>query len=549
MVKYNYIFKIIFIVYESKQYNFEDSLYESIYTRGVINKKIIFLLIDVANLSLKNSKIDFSNEINFQIYYNFYVSLLNIHISQRNLILKIVKYFPKITKKFIYHLLSIIGIYLKLLVNLIIEAARLYEKNLFENIKYGCSKQIVFAFNFPEHAFNYVSGNDLLVYSSFAEYLISESKLHSFKLISVDEYVRPSKVLEPSDVNHENFLSIPRISIQSKYSALNFFKKIPRIVVAIFRFGPLEALLFLRGEFRGNQVNSLCNYVRSIGECSVKIFGLMDCDFGHYGYRNYDSGNLFSFSYARKNVFPPGTNFQNLLSQAKSRIDYEAIFNEITPQLLTGYIRQVGILSGERALNEVKRELNRNYGAKFWQPKLSKHVVTSLGFESRFSQKVVPLSDEKLFRVIIFDVPVKKINDQISYSLGGDFSELKIFLDPFFQEILEVLKKFPVEIVIKPKYSTIRTGLNENLNNCSKCIVTSPYVRLADLIETSNLVIAHPYTTAAFFTKSLGIDAIYYIPDFFGEIFFYQNSSDIILGKSALHEYLQTTCGNFIDTK
>ena len=148
------------------------------------------------------------------------------------------------------------------------------------------------------------------------------------------------------------------------------------------------------------------------------------------------------------------------------------------------------------------------------------------------------------FQIALFDVPA--LSDEVMLDCGQtsnffDIKNLQNFINDIvtIKQRVEMINKISISIILKTKRQYTKSYLKKyfeflfQLESKKILKIAPPDVNMFDLIASSNLIIAYPFTAPAYVAESLGVQSIYYDPT--GEVL-----SDHFGDKNSTINFVQT---------
>lgn len=378
-------------------------------------------------------------------------------------------------------------------------------------------KKIILTINFPSHGFNYHSKYSDSSISSFGEYLHDYvSKNNEVRIFSVNEYTRNSKKNEQHTIDKKPtslILQNKRCFVKKKFS-LNFF------------FGNLlKSITLWKGQNRTFSIVNVSEYaselhlipyldlIEKISQYNEieKVFIMPFTALEFFRKHPSIKDKVFVFYYSENFLIPP---IRELLNK-------EHNFSDLNISCLGGYCKVFGLTGNIDYLYDFVSNLFRIKRENF--PTVHEFPCV-IGYESLFR----PKARNKKFTIALFDVPAEAVEIQFERSMIGDMTTNLDFVSEYLNDIIALSKKWEVKILLKPKYSLSNTNYDLDYRNIlNKFIdlysynfeISDPYARLADIVDSADLVISFPYTSTYRFSLLRGKPSFFYIPSKFANIF------------------------------
>jgi hypothetical protein len=403
---------------------------------------------------------------------------------------------------------------------------------------------------FPQHAFNYEE--NISTPNSFYEFLLQNKILGNSELVSLDEYVRPSKFRESSKIsnNIENVLSANRLILTKntiRNKLFNIFRKAgvalreykgQKIPFSFFHF-----IFFCRQFNFYSEVCQVLNKLKTRNNIISGLYFLSFTDQGLFKYLNNEDLKISVFSYSQ-NLFTPPANYN-------FQVVYNNSIEEISDYHISECDASIFSLFFENAINcnfaishfnNLKIYLNNKYSIDLRIYTLNDkfRYFANLGYEG-IEILNIPINQVS---VIIFDVPIESYIQSLGNNFCGDITMSKDFIENFYCEIFKFLKMYKYQIYIKPKYALIENSeyylfICELANKFGDNIhVINPYSKLKTQSNLFSGNINFTYTSTTYTMKHLTYSSFFYVPEKYSKI--YGNSENQIAKGSQILNFLNT---------
>ena len=454
---------------------------------------------------------------------------------------KIFYNFQKIKSKKIRVFLCLILIYFNIFLSLIkslLSLAFLYD--FFPRKE--SHKKIILTIGFPSHGFNYHSKYSDSNISSFGEYLHDYvSKNNEVRIFSVNEYIRNSKKHEQHIIDKKLTSLIfqnKRCFVKKKFS-LNFF------------FGNLfKSITLWKSQNRSFSIVNIAEYVSELQLIPYldliekisqynqieKIFIMPFTALEFFRKHPSIKDKVFVFYYSENYLIPP----------ARQLSDKEHNFNDLNISALGGYCKVFGMTGN---MNYLYDFVENSFGIKRKNLPELDELPCVIGYESLFR----PNFESEQFTIALFDVPAESVEVQFARSMIGDMTADLGFITEFLEDFIYLSKVWNLKVLFKPKYSLSNTIYDENYKIVINRLISrlganleivDPYARLADMVDNSDLVISFPYTSTHKFSKLLGRNSYFYIPNKYTKYFLsYCYRSDSLYGLDEIQKKLISLWG------
>ena len=489
---------------------------------------------------LKKNQLKNNNDVyGDQFYLDCINRFLQFHYKKRVLLYKRVLKF-KVFKECHFILTNLILYWGFILKSILIENAQKYEVS--NSNSFSTEDNIIICFGFPEHALNYEEINYSTQRNSFAEILLNERK-ESFKLYSIDKYIRPSKSLEKNThINDDGLfsLNVDDIRIISHINKnpisifLNFIKSFKlffelfnRVNFYLYSFYLVQKNIF-------DKIERVLNSFTSRPNISIEFYVLAYYDIGLLKYFKQDKIAIKYFIYSQNIIIPSGK------SLMQSILDFNYDFNEKylfeTDSLIYSNNLENGLGFSENIsiVNKLKEKVNLKYNLKLKLGHIENNIFSpsNLGFEN--IENIMVDSNS----ILIFDVPIETKESTFSRSLTGDFTANSVFVNEFFSDIFYHAQKYQLNVYLKPKYSTSFKDQSENIISIAdhyalKLKFINPYSKIKLVNNKFNFAFHFPFTSTFQTCNNLSYQGYFYIPNSFINNFFIHET--LILGSNNLN--------------
>jgi hypothetical protein len=390
------------------------------------------------------------------------------------------------------------------------------------------SGAVVLAIGFPEHSFSVSlrEGKLSAIPASFGDFFTA--RYPGATLISVDEYVRPSKSREDHETAQmdRRSKSLTRHKSERRWHAGVTIRRMCRMAWEIGALAPrlvrcrgaaLFELMFYVYWARG------FDYVRmaeELGKRLEAIFVLpLSSGLGMLPHLSATHEKLICYSYSQNYCEPPTT----LLNQERhfnTSCDYRTALAEISPDGWRISGKAEGFTDIFEYVNSLKRFLRTRFSLElpvdgFSQP-LQQPLL--LGFETAGAR----LPERKARYIVIFDVPPEARHHQLSRHFCGNLSYDFSVVSDFLRELSQTCIECGFEVFLKPKYSLQNYAaeygrlLRELLAaHPSHFHLLSPYGDARPVLESAAASVSMPFTSMKLLCDHVSLPSLYYLPERF----------------------------------
>jgi hypothetical protein len=464
-------------------------------------------------------------------------SFLQFHYKKRVFIYKRVLKFNvfKECHFIIFNLILYWGFILK---SILIENAQKYEASN----SFSTEDNIIICFGFPEHALNYEEINHSTQRNSFAEILLNEIK-ESYKLYTIDKYIRPSKSLEKNthinddglfSLNVDDIRIISHINKNPISIILNFIKSF-KLFYELFNtvnFYLYSFYLVQKNIF--NKIEIVLNRFNYKGNISFEFYLLAYYDIGLIKYLKQDKIAIKYFIYSQNIIIPSGKSLMQSILDLNYDFNEKYLFETDSVIYSNNLENGLGFSENISIVNKLKEKVNLKYNLKLKLGHMENNIFSpsNLGFENIENITVDSNS------ILIFDVPIETKESTFSRSLTGDFTANSSFVNEFFSDIFYCAKKYHLNVYLKPKYSTSFKDISENIIGIAdqyglKLRFINPYSKIKLVNYKFNFAFHFPFTSTFQTCNNLSYQGYYYIPNSFIDNFFKHKT--LILGSNNLN--------------
>jgi hypothetical protein len=407
---------------------------------------------------------------------------------------------------------------------------------------------VVLTIGFPEHSFSVSAREGKLseIPSSFADFFLA--RYADATLLSVDEYVRPSKRREDEKTLQDGSLSttLPRCKSTRRFSAGRFISNmlhvareiaalIPRLLrhrgVALFE---LMSYTYWARSF---------DYVRIAGLLGTRLEAIfvlpLSSGLGILPHLRATHEKLICYSYSQNYCEPPTV----LLARERyfsTDCDCRIALADISPDAWRISGKAEGFTDVFEYMNSLKRFLNRQFALELpidgfsqssQQPLLLGYETAGAGIPQRGARYIV-----------IFDVPPEARHEQLSRHFCGNLSYDFSVVSEFLRELAQACVECGFDVFLKPKYSLGNYAaeygrlLRDLLTDYkSRFQLLSPYTNARAVIESAAASISMPFTSMKLVCDHASLPSFYYMPERFRVSFTRHGSrADIHFGKAQL---------------
>ncbi len=381
------------------------------------------------------------------------------------------------------------------------------------------TKNIIICFGFPDYSFSFQQNSNYA--SSFAEFLMLNNLINSDdKLLSIDEYIRPSRKKENKEIKFPERLNRIIINKRRNYKSII---EIPRYLFESFkefkkRFSTKSFLLFFFYYEKYSKAKLIEDLIKQIGLGKIKeTYALSLYDIGVLKYQN-NFMNINFFNYSQNCFIPPSTNIYDRILNKSENKKLNLLLEEITFNIFSMYHNnQINLNYHLRFLNSVITKIKNEYGVSLQKSNIVTNLVDSnLGFER--IKKIKLKSESK--NVLLFDIPIESINNTLRRQFTGDFFATKTFMEEFYKEILEISNNCKINLFLKPKYSISKKSISNFYTNLFNQLsiknfnfeIIDPYDKIDIGEKKFDLMINLPYTSTYYTLRSLTKRNVYYVP-------------------------------------
>ncbi len=371
------------------------------------------------------------------------------------------------------------------------------------------NQKLIFAADFPSHAFSFGSNYELSSTSSFAEFL-KKRYGESLCLVSLDEYIRASKTTEcQKKLLDSELKNLERIKLRKKFSIILFIKRLLNFIET-YPISSLKSIFdFLRAIYH---IESM-RYQQIISQVNCETFYVLP--FSEFNYFDGNSNEFIrTFQYSENFIVPPFN---------CGGVEENTGVGVVTALLNPGVLSSIFPIEGFSSLySRVSDDLIRELlGTTIVKESVKLDMPVHLGYETSFG-----LKSEGPF-VAIFDNPPESIKTQFARSISGDITANEDFVRDFLEETFKSANDYGYKVLFKPKYSLENSarGSYKNLllaileKYRGNVILADPYARLGDILHASSLVISLPFTSTKTFADFMNIPSYYYVPKAYYDLF------------------------------
>ena len=320
---------------------------------------------------------------------------------------------------------------------------------------------------FPDHSFNY-SQDYHINPNSFVEYsLFNKIYSQNEKIISLDEYTRPSKIKSiKNKIKFSKPLNFKRFKIKKKTNITNLLTLFPFIVHSLFdffrsykSFSILAFSYFLRNKTISEKY--LRVYDRLIKK-GVKVNNIILLH-THYIYGSvfslFDRSKIKTFNYSQ-NYLIPTSNINNewtLQNNNFNKIPTKKLLDELYLRLFSEYyINPINFSLHGKFFSSMRQKINKKYGTRFIdsnsiEETQNKHyhsnIFSNLGYENI---EIIDLGEDR--SILFCDNSIESKEKNISRDFFGDIIALEDFMYNFYKEIIYAAKTLNIKVYYKGKY-------------------------------------------------------------------------------------------------
>jgi hypothetical protein len=407
---------------------------------------------------------------------------------------------------------------------------------------------------FPEHAFSY-QPNKKAYPKSFAEYLLIQG-LHQEngqKLVSIDEYVRPSKKFEtgsaaaaPADAPATlNRIRIqPQIQVSGWISGIQQFFRLLSAYKSRYGFkGVLSLAEFAGQSYTGERLKAVLEAIKKNGMQIRSVYQMVYMETGLLKYDKKTLPLIQVFSYAQNAFMPPSAAVMKNMFNKTGFFQAEEILEENDTHTFSFFYQGIcGFTYHAFLINFFRQYVNSRFGLS-----LPVHTIqdagtmpVNLGYESVYS---MPEQLNPVKTILVFDVPLETPEAVLRNTIMGDRSAMQDFITAFHHDIAWAARQLGWQIYLKPKYSLASPALPDSYKQLvqglrdepgNRFTVLDPYCTVQVSEQPIDLMINFPFTSTFYSMADVCRRAVYYVPDGFTEGFSEGVEDKLIQGRSAL---------------
>lgn len=480
----------------------------------------------IASLPLRKSLIG-GDDVEYQIHIDTISELMLLHFRQRKFIFIFLSKF-RIKNRNLFSSISFAILACSSLVNLVAAMLRLGRSYTVEINETNLG--VVIATSFPSHSFSVeransrkASQNTRRLYSSFGEYLLDEELSAKIRVISCGELVRHSKAKEKNtNISIASLNSLNRLQAFRSFKLKAFILDCKCSVIWALRNLPIlhdNPFLFLRKYklfLTSLKFRRLFTHLTVSGVYIKRIYTCpFDESLGDLKYDLQYRNMVVTYSYAGNIFIPPSSLGNAKLTDELTVWDY---LRGIPLQAFSLSGNFVGFTNSYELVRKAKAGLYcyfSHYELSDFSFGFTRSIPCALGYEE-VVRNISPFNGKT---VAVFDVPPETRETQMRRAVIGDRTCDFEFIRNFIAEICDVANKTNSRVIFKPKYSVMNYDSKYRefieflrLTLADKFLVVSPYARLKDILDESDLCLTFPYGTTKSLAEHLAIKSFYFIP-------------------------------------
>jgi len=539
MIKlFNQIFMISFNSYTEYVSSINNINNWEIKRRNIYNSlnDLVFTFIKRKSLKTKINNQFLLDYINYFLYDHF--SIRYKYLKNR-----------RIKSKFIFW--SFIQLYLSSLRTILISVKN--NSFDFELGKISDIKDVNVCIGFPVHAFNY-NIEYINNPGSFIEYLIVNNFIkENDKILSINEYIRPSFKLEKKLKNQISPKNFKRILINRKFNFLRLLINLFSIPYLFFYFFIKNKSFsfsffsyFVRNYLLSQHFNFLIQKIQNRKITIKNIFVLNHQNISGLIYKKYQKLIKF-FNYSQHYTIATSSINSYLIGNNKG-LDLSKIISELHTRLFSEFhLNPINFSNYSKNFSKFRNLINQKYNIRTLDKNSKIEINNSYFKEKVFSNigyenlEFIKFNSSK--NIMFCDNTIESMELNFSRDIMGDIIALKEFIYHFHKEIYEVSKESNYNLYFKGKYMN-NLVLNLMMEEISNSLNIKIYVinSYSKIILPNNqkfdLTIHLPFSSTYYTFNHLSKKSIYFIPTDYIEIF-EQNINDICVGKENLKNLLK----------